>query len=792
MTRRTLITGLMVAALVLAAALGWWAVCYVRDAGTRPADAGSQPPDDSPLITVDYPAPDSLFPPEITPPTFLWHDACQSATAWRLEIAFSDGSPALSLPAEGQPARVGEIDPRCIAPTNELPKLGPQETAARAWTPDAKTWDHIKRHSVSGPATVTISGLNGDAPQAVSRGQVVFRTSEDPVGAPIFYRDVPLMPTESEPGVIQPLVKNALPLIGWRLRDVAQPGSRLLLERLATCANCHSFSHDGKTLAMDLDGPMNDKGAYVIAPIRRQMSIGDEDVMTWSAYPDKPPGHKTTGFMSQISPDGRFIVTTLNESLYVVNFTDYRFLQVFYPTRGILAYYDRAARRIHALPGADDPRYVQTGGVWTPDGKQLVFCRAEAKEPYPKGHKWPASAGDSYETPIQYDLYRMPFAEGRGGRPEPLPGASHNGRSNTFPKVSPDGRWIVFVQCRNGLLMRPDSELYIMPVEGGTPRRMRCNTSLMNSWHSFSPNGRWMVFSSKSRSPYTQMFLTHLDADGHDSPAILIPNSTAANRAVNIPEFVNIPADGLVKIDVPAAEVYRLLDLGMELSEKGEQETAVESFRKSLAVDPAFDKAHYGLAVALAKLGRRDEAIAEYHKTLEVNPKHAQGHNNLAVLLAAEGRLDEAISHYRRALEVAPGATGYHGNLAAALDARGQADEAMVHYRKAVDLGGGYSAHYNLARALARRGDLQAAIAQYEKTLALKPDMPEAHNNLGNVLAAVGRISEAIAHFRRAIALKPDYALARSNLEKALAASRAAVPDATSDEPAPPQREPRP
>ena len=71
---------------------------------------------------------------------------------------------------------------------------------------------------------------------------------------------------------------------------------------------------------------------------------------------------------------------------------------------------------------------------------------------------------------------------------------------------------------------------------------MRCNTPLMNSWHSFSPNGRWLVFSSKSRSPYTQMFLTHLDEEGNDSPAILIENATAANRAVNIPEFVNIPS----------------------------------------------------------------------------------------------------------------------------------------------------------------------------------------------------------------------------------------------------------
>jgi hypothetical protein len=79
----------------------------------------------------------------------------------------------------------------------------------------------------------------------------------------------------------------------------------------------------------------------------------------------------------------------------------------------------------------------------------------------------------------------------------------------------------------------------------------------MNSWHSFSPNGRWLVFSSKARSPYTQMYLTHIDASGNDSPAILIDNATAANRAVNIPEFANIPGDGIEDIAVHVADAPR-------------------------------------------------------------------------------------------------------------------------------------------------------------------------------------------------------------------------------------------
>ena len=100
----------------------------------------------------------------------------------------------------------------------------------------------------------------------------------------------------------------------------------------------------------------------------------------------------------------------------MVNFKDYRFLQVFYPTRGILAWYSRADRPVFSrCPGADDPRYVQTNAVWSPDGKYLVFARAEAREPYPEGRTLAERANDPNETPIQYDLYRIPFNEGRGG-----------------------------------------------------------------------------------------------------------------------------------------------------------------------------------------------------------------------------------------------------------------------------------------------------------------------------------------------------------------------------------------
>jgi WD40-like Beta Propeller Repeat len=508
-------------------------------------------------ISIDYPEDGSIFPPGITPPTFLWRDA--AGASWSIDISFADRSASIHALSQGERMKIGAIDPDCVSDSNSPPKLNAQQAASWTWQPDAATWATIQAHSVAQPATVTITGYR-DGQVAYSQARMAFGTSKDEVGAPIFYRDVPLMPSAGVGGAVAPLAQSSIHLIHWRIRDIRKPESHTVLKDMPTCANCHSFSADGKTFGMDIDGPANDKGLYAVVPVQKHMTIQSKDMVHWNT--DGKVGQVRVGFMSQVSPDGRYVLSTfagpalsrMIDSYYVTNFMDYRFLQVFFPTRGILEYYSRATGLRQPLYGADDPKYVQTDGVWSPDGKYIVFARAEARDPRPAGQPHATHANDRNETQIQYDLYRIPFNDGKGGKAERIVGASQNGMSNNFPKISPDGKWIVFVQCKNGQLMRPDSQLYIMPVGGGIPRRMRANTRLMNSWHSFSPNGRWMVFSSKARSPYTMMYLTHLDANGNDSPAILIDNSTASNRAVNLPEFVNIDPDGIDDIQVHVAD----------------------------------------------------------------------------------------------------------------------------------------------------------------------------------------------------------------------------------------------
>jgi tetratricopeptide (TPR) repeat protein len=730
----------------------------VQDDGLPPPQTGGA------SITVDYPEDGSVFPPEITPPTFIWRDEAASAKAWRVEITFADGAQPVHANSRGEPMRIGEIDQRCISGTNQLPSLTPQQSAAHTWTPDADTWDLIKHRSQEQSATVSITGLNvSESP--VSQGRVTLSTSKDPVGAPIFYRDVPLMPSEGEKNVVQPLSPSLLYLINWRIRDLSQPDSRVVMHDLHTCANCHSFSADGKTMGIDVDGPKNDKGLYAVVPVRQQMSIRNEDMVSWNS--DLGVGQTRVGFMSQVSPDGQYVLSTfagqdqsIPSTYFITNFKDYHFLQVFYPTRGILAWYSRTTGRRQPLPGADDPHYVQTDGVWSPDGKYIVFARAEAKDPHPDGQKPALYANDPNEVQIQYNLYRVPFNDGKGGVAKPIAGASANGMSNNFPKVSPDGRWIVFVKCRNGQLMRPDSKLYIVPAQGGAARRMRCNTSLMNSWHSFSPNGRWLVFSSKSRSPYTQMFLTHIDEQGNDSPPIYVDHSTAANRAVNLPEFVNIPPAGLQNIDVPASEFYRIVDDALDLQKKGDNAAAVVMWQKALEMDPGDARANNGMGVALSVAGNSEDAIAYFRKATQINGDFFEAFYNLGLELAKKNQLNEAIDAWLNTVRIRPQFAGGHENLGYAFYLQAKFADALAHLRLALQVEPDRVSVLNLAASVLatcpdasiRDGAEALALAERAKRLTSGQD-PSILDTVSAAYAETGGFSRAIEIEQEAMAL---------------------------------------
>jgi hypothetical protein len=466
-------------------------------------------------ITIEYPLNETLFPPEMIPPTFRWKDNVPASKAWLVRIEFADGGRFMHFPVRRQ-----------------------------QWTPRPEEWENVKQRSLEQEAQVVVLGIDTHEPvKILSRCRMSFRTSKDRVDAPLFYREVRLPFLDAN---------KDLPSIRWRFGSISSPKPPpVVLKGLPVCGNCHSFSRDGKTLAMDVDYA-NKKGSYVITTVKEQMALASKDIITWT---DEKNTEQTYGLLSQISPDGRYVVSTVKDMSLFVPKKDLAFSQEFFPVKGILCVLDRETGRFRDLPGANDPNFVQSNPTWSPDGEYIVFARVKApdlRNTKHQGRVWltPIESREFITSgePFQFDLYRIPFNGGHGGTAEPLEGASNNGMSNYFARYSPDGRWIVFCRAKSYMLIQPDSELYIIPADGGEALRLRCNTSRMNSWHSFTPNGKWLVFASKAYSDYTQLCLTHIDENGCSTPAVLLEHLTAKNRAANIPEFVNTNPGAIIRI----------------------------------------------------------------------------------------------------------------------------------------------------------------------------------------------------------------------------------------------------
>jgi tetratricopeptide (TPR) repeat protein len=646
-------------------------------------------------LTIEYPLDETLFPPEIVPPTFRWNDNSGSEI-WLVNINFQDDEAGMNVI------------------TNES-----------RWTPEHQQWQIVKKRSLEKDARVTILGVNRQSPaKIVSAGHIKIRTSKDKVGAPIFYREVnlPFVDAVKDPSLIR-----------WRFGDISSPQQPpVVLKNLPVCGNCHSFSKRGEILAMDVDYA-NSKGSYVITRTAEEMTLATSDIITWNDY-KKEDGEQTFGLLSQVSPDGRFVVSTVKDKSVFVPMPPLAFSQLFFPVKGILCTYDRQAGTFQSLPGADDPQYVQSNPTWSPDGKYIIFARAKAhdlKDTEGKG-KVLLTRKECKEftedgKPFLFDLYRIPFNEGKGGKPEPIEGASNNGMSNYFAKYSPDGKWIVFCKAKSYMLLQPDSEFYIIPAEGGKARRLRANTSRMNSWHSFSPNGKWLVFSSKAYSDYTQLCLTHINEQGNSTPAVLLEHFTDPDRAANIPEFVNLKSTAIKKISEDFLNDYSFVRAGNEFFKAGDTDNAIQEYRNALELNPNNAEAHLRLGFLMYNAKQMyEEGMSHYNQALKANPNDPRIHHDLGMALLHQRQFDQAIEHLSMALRGMPNGldkqynlVGMHYNLALAFSFAERPEEAIPHFCEVVRLDPkNASAHYMLATSYAEVQRFNEAVLSAEKALS--------------------------------------------------------------------------
>ncbi len=541
-------------------------------------------------VTITYPLNKAVFPADIASPTFKWTSL--DTMDWKISIKDGD---------------------KTIYSTDTI--------KGTRWKPDKKTWDQLKTDHWNKKLTVLLEPLSQSKKFFDQISRISFFISSDSVNAPILYREIPLPFSFAE--------KN-MQLTSYTLYNVASyKEPHRALEKFKVCGNCHSISRDGSTIALDFDASTRDKGGFFIAKIDTTIDFNKKNYLSWSKYQDK----STFGLFSKISNSGRYVVTTIKDRVISKKIEplrpiDIEYSQVFFPVNGVLAVYDREKDTLVELPGANNPLYVQSNAIWTPDDKYIVFARAKAI-PYPTDstYKYKSFIDDKElidafvtgKKTMKFDLYKVPFNNGKGGVAEPIKGASNNGMSNYFPAISPDGKFLAWCESKNLMMLRPDSRIYMVDLETGKSHKLKSNFNSMNSWHAWSPNGKWLVFASKAYSMFTDMFITHIDNKGDASIPVLLEHSHTPDRAINYPEFINIDPGFQFTMNYDYVNIQHILDV---LNEKNDTAQARILLKKYLFQEQFSTPEEYqGLSDIYFKMG--DMKKAKYYAQLGIEKAKA-------------------------------------------------------------------------------------------------------------------------------------------------------------------------
>jgi hypothetical protein len=472
-------------------------------------------------------------------------------------------------------------------------------TDQQKWTPDEAAWDSLKVLSDFKKIYFTVK-RKGDN----NSSSLHFNISIDSVGAPVLYRQMPI------PFLIAEKQLDSMNFMLINFGSKQKPHTAM--KGFSVCGNCHSFTADGNEIGLDLDAGFRDKGGYFVSKVEDTIQFNQSNFNSWS----KIEKRRTFGLFSKLSPDGRYIVTTVKDRVVIKNFKfppveNVYYSQLFFPVNGYLAVYDRLTKTLKELPGANLEEYVQSNATWTADGKNIIFSRAKALPT--KGSVYDVTVKDNEiinqfverKKSFKYDLYIVPFNNGEGGKAEPIKGASNNGKSNYFPAISPDGKWLIYCQAENFMLLMPDSRLFIVPVTGGKARELICNFNSMNSWHAWSPNSKWIVYASKGLSPITDMFLAHIDEKGNASLPVLVDKARVPYRVINYPEFVNLDPEETFMMNYDFVEIAHI-ERAVKI---GDWEKAKQLYYEMDKQELFFFKEDYmNLSEMLKKMGLPEEA----------------------------------------------------------------------------------------------------------------------------------------------------------------------------------------
>jgi hypothetical protein len=328
--------------------------------------------------------------------------------------------------------------------------------------------------------------------------------------------------------LIEP-VHNKWREIAVHQRDLTTYRESVVLDGMSFatgCVNCHSFVG-------------NDPGRMLIGTRSPQLGnatllAGDGEVKKIGARFGYTAWH----------PSGRLAVYSLNRVWQFFHEAGSEVRDVIDLDSALACWhFERGDARL--IPGAADKSRLETYPAWTPDGRYLYFCSAPMLWTDQKTVPPPRYAE------VQYDLMRIPYDidTDQWGEPEVVLASKDTGLSILLPRISPDGRFLLFCMSRYGCfpVFQPSSDLYLMDLNAGDYRRLEINSDRSESWHSWSSNSRWIAFSSKRHDGlFTRCYLSFVDETGIVHKPFLIPQRDPAFydsllKTVSVPELLTGP-----------------------------------------------------------------------------------------------------------------------------------------------------------------------------------------------------------------------------------------------------------
>lgn len=299
------------------------------------------------------------------------------------------------------------------------------------------------------------------------------------------------------------------------------------------CVNCHHYQQYNPS-RFQFHARQNHGGTFIsIDGKNKKVNLKRDSTLSAGVY---PAWH----------PTKNLIAYSTNKTLQSFHTRDINKIEVIDAASDLILY-DVEADEVRHIE--NDPHEFETFPCWSPDGRTLYYCSAH--------FEYAADTIDISETitranDIKYSIWRKSFnpEDKSFGERELVYDASSQGKSATLPRISPDGRYLMFAQGEWGCfhIWHRDADLWMIDLKTMQVRPLNeLNSPNVESYHSWSSNGRWVIFSSRRNDGvYTRPFLAHIDSNGCASKPFELP---AANpdyhqqlmKSYNIPEFMRGP-----------------------------------------------------------------------------------------------------------------------------------------------------------------------------------------------------------------------------------------------------------